>query len=109
MGLLIEDGLTLDGVIPARGKWPELKFRYRPALPEQGFAYAKAKQETGKQLLAATIDLLSKHLVSWDVTDAQDELVPITPAALAKVPQRYLTEMVNFVTGYEDHEADVKN
>ena len=133
MGLLIEDGYTLDGTIPAQGKQPEINFRYRPALYAEVKEWTNSVRTTGKLHEAATVKLLVKHVASWDVTikagslrkimgkdaepvvaDHEDDdvvLVPIHAKTLARVPQPVLDQLVNFVTGYapEDQGDDAKN
>ena len=42
MGLLIQDGFTLDGILPNRpGLHGEIRFKYRPALSERVSGYLK--------------------------------------------------------------------
>ena len=109
--LLIDDGCTEDGVVPATPRTPEVRFRYRPALPEAVYGFLGAPRGSGKQSLAAVVGLLSAHLVSWDVVDARDETVAITPEALGKVPHRVLGKMADAVMGYDAdrQEADAGN
>lgn len=111
MGVLIHDGYTLDGRIPAFGHHPEVSFRYRPALPEQVYEYTNAPKKTGKEELKAVVDLLLKHLVSWDVRDQAGETVPVTADNLKRIPHRVQQKMVDYVTGYaaEEAAADAKN
>ncbi len=111
MGLLIHDGYTLEDTLPKRGRYPAVVFRYRPALAEAVYEYRRASRDGGKEEARATVKLLKDHLVSWDVTDDKDVTVPITPEALAKVPERVQQWLVNYVTGYgpDQQEADVKN
>src|SRR5438046_1370797 len=101
MGLLIHDGHTLEGKIPARGHWPEVNFRYRPALPEDVYEYAyQSNAAPGKGRAKAVIGLLNRQLVSWDVTDEKGESVPITAENLKRVPHGYLEKFLDYVTGY---------
>jgi hypothetical protein len=111
MPLLIQDGFTLDGDIPARGPYPAVAFRYRPALAEDVYEYTQARVDSGKKRLEATVAIVAKHIVSWDVEDGDKKPVPITPATLARVPQPYLDAMLDHVTGYAyvGQAADAKN
>lgn len=113
MGLLIQDGYTLDGVVPKKGRLPEVRYRYRPALAEDVFGYLSAPKDTGKQAMTAAADFLTKHLVSWDVADEKGEALPVTKEALRRVPHLVLRQMVDTVMGYgqdsDAQEADVKN
>lgn len=109
--LLILDGFTLDGKIPARGPYQEVNFRYRPALAEDVYDYTQGKQDTGRQRLTATVALVAKHLASWDVLDDRGTPIPITSEVLRKVPQSHLEAMLNYVTGYTvaEQASDAKN
>ncbi len=110
MGLLINDGMTLTAKVAARGPWPELVAKYRPALPAAVIEYVEACKPSAAARLQATIKLLTDHLVSWDVTDAKGEIMAVTPASLRRVPQPYLDELTNHVTGYGSQaEEDAKN
>ena len=96
MGLLIRDGYTLDGKIPAKpGLHGEVKFSYRPALPERVVEFLRADTSTPVRELANTIKLLSEHLVAWD-----EECDPTSPETLRRVPHSALQLLVNHVTGY---------
>lgn len=110
--LLIHDGYTLDGTIKARGPWPALKFRYRPALPEDACEYLhQTRNLAGKAQIKPICDLLGAHLVSWDVADLKGEVQPIKPELLRRLPHPYLTALVDHVLGYgeAEQEGDVKN
>lgn len=109
--LLIDDGCTEDGIVPATPRTPEVRFRYRPALPEAVYGFLGAPRGSGKQSLAAVVAILSAHLVSWDVADASGATVPVTPEALAKVPHRVLGKLADAVMGYDadKQEADAGN
>jgi hypothetical protein len=98
---IIKDGMTLDGTVAASpGRYPTVKFRYRPALPEDVFSYMETPTPTGKARLDATLTLLTKQLVSWDVVDDAGGMVPITDAILRRTHHVVLTTMLNAITGY---------
>lgn len=109
--IIIRDGFTMAGAIPARGPYPALNFRYRPALPEDVYEFLEAKKNTGKARLAATVALIHKYLISWDVVDDAGEQVVAKPEVLRVVPQWYLEKIIDRVCGYtvEDESADLKN
>lgn len=105
--LLINDGYTLDGTVH-KSPWPKVCFRYRPALPEDVLEYFAGRKDSGKSWLSAMVAILIKQLVSWDVTDEADNLVPINQETLRRVPQPVLSDMVGIVTGW-DAGGDAKN
>lgn len=98
----INDGYTLDGVIPGRvGLYPETPFVYRPALAEHVHAYLMADRSTPPKRLAADLKFLAEHLVS-----VGDHGGPLQPDELRRVHHSALTAMVNAVTGYTEQLAD---
>lgn len=107
--LLIDDGCTLDGVVPATARTPEVRFRYRPALPEAVYEVQHAMKAGGRQEAAGVVAILAAHVVSWDVEGTDGHTVPVTPEMLKKVPYRAQQAMLDFVCGYRDHEGDAKN
>lgn len=108
----INDGYTTEATIPARGPYGSLTFRYRPALGETVYEFL-SQPRVGKKALMNNVNLLMKHLVSWDVMDRSDDsrTVPITEDSLKKMPPSYIDEMVAIVTSYStlEQEGDVKN
>lgn len=109
---LIEDGLTLSASIPAKMPLhPAVNFKYRPALPEDVYAYLRGPQTGGADELKAATKLLAKHLVEWDVTDKSGAPAPLTEETFRRLHQPILALMVNFVAGYtaQEQEADLKN
>lgn len=99
----IKDGCECEGVVPGRGPYDKIVFRYRPALFEDVCVYQDAGG--GKKRAQATIKLLlgantSPCLRSWDLTDARGEPVPITEATLKLVPPPMLDKMLNIVASY---------
>jgi hypothetical protein len=97
MRILIEinDGFTLRGKIEAMpGLYDEVRFDYRPALPERVMTYLKADKSTPAKDLQATLSLLAEHLKGWSL-DA-----PLDEATLRRVPYPALQTLLNHVTGY---------
>lgn len=100
MAFLIRDGFTLEGLVPARpGLHGEVRFSYRPAIPERVGEYLKADASTAPKELANHVKLLLEHLVSWDVEE-NGQPVPLDAAALRRVPHGALQVLLNHVTGY---------
>jgi hypothetical protein len=116
MAHLILDGYTLEGRVAARGPWPELLYRYRPALSEEVFDYlsqsrANAGAASGKQSVRQAAEFACRHLVGWGLLNPQGESVAITPEVLARIPHPYLMAIVNEIMGYssEQQVADLGN
>jgi hypothetical protein len=71
MGLLIQDGYTMEGKLPDRGALHgEITFKYRPALPEAVNAYLKEiNNATADKALAADLRLIAKYVVEIATVD----------------------------------------
>lgn len=130
-GLLIHDGYTLSGKIASQHGFPEINFRYRPALPDQMNGWRTARIENGKDATNAIIRVLDKTVVSWDITDTvgvlrkildnpenlkdrQDDevvMVPIVDKTLRAVPDLILKQLFDVVSGYgpDQQREDAKN
>lgn len=110
--VFIPDGYTFKGKIDGRaGLWPDVTFKYRPALPHAANEYLAAARRTGEDATEADVALLVKHVLSWDAVAADNSAVPLNAAALRKVFPPILTVLVNHVLGYTgpQQETDVKN
>lgn len=112
----ISDGYTITDTIPGRGPWGPIEFTYRPALPEATYDYLETDKRSGKKRMAATLKLLfgsgtDPHVRSWDVKDKEGNMVPVSEAALRKVPAPMLDKMLDIVSGYglAEQEEDEKN
>ena len=111
MSRLLLDGYSLDFVIPARGPWPALKARYRPALYQRLAEYRAAIRDADA---AKTVTEMAKfvkgQMVSWDVAGASG-LMPCTEENIAKLPAPYIDELVAAVSGYmvQEQVSDAKN
>ena len=108
--VLIRDGYTFEGDVPAQGPWPAIHVRYRPAMPEEVSDYLIADRRTGKAKLDATVKLLAKHVLGWDITDDGHATKPDADT-LRRLPYPILEDLVNLVCGYTgtQQEADEKN
>lgn len=110
LSVLIRDGLTLDGKIAAvAGLHGELRFNYRPALPEDVHAFVNLPP---KETFRGTVALVARHLVSWDLLDEREQEIPPTEAHVRRVYYSVLQQLANHVCGYVfsgDAEADLKN
>lgn len=77
----LEDGYTAKGYLKAVPQlYPEVRFTYRPILPEQRAAFVEAvrKAKDGPGAERRTAAILAKHLLTWDVTDSKGDTVSIT-------------------------------
>jgi hypothetical protein len=112
MSLFIDDGFTIEAAIASKGRLPQLKYRYRPAMPEAiheyRFAFNAARDGRGR--LQAETKLLVDHLVSWDAADAKGVTAPINAEWLDKlhdgIRQKLLDEII---WGLEKTEEAEKN
>lgn len=113
MASLILDGYDLDGDVQKRGRFPAIKYVYRPALPDevQEYFMALRKANDGRQSSKVRIDLIAAHVKSWDVQDAGGKNVPADAANLGRVPNYVIDAMVDEITLYAQSEAaaDAKN
>ena len=110
----VNDGYNFDFTIPGRGPWLPITGKYRPASPEAVYEYQDAG--TGKKRMAASVKLLLGPgpvpvLSSWDVVDQAGAPVPISEAAIRRIPAPQLDKLLNIVSGYalEEWEQDAKN
>lgn len=111
MACLIQDAQTLVFKVPARGPWPDMSFRYRRALYQALSENRMAPKDTAQKIVQETCRFIEKHVVSWDVTGPNKEMVPATADNIAKLPAPYIDEMYAAVTGYsvQEQEYDLKN
>lgn len=109
---LILDGYTLDATIPAKGPWPAVSIRYRPALYEEVMEYlAQVGRAPGKAQGKIAFAFLKEHLVGWDIQNAAGNAAEVSVENIARLPQPYVQAMIDQVIGYgEAQEAqDLKN
>lgn len=109
--LFVDDGFVWDWDCPARGVFPAVRGRVRPALPSATYVYLHDAQVSGAARFEATVRLLDAQAVSWDVTDAQGAPVPVTAANLRRCPMHVLEAMLAVALSYgpERQERAEKN
>lgn len=101
MPLKLEDGYTLSGRTTGNGNYgepqPVVCFEYRPPTPRElsAFRYALSTAASGEGQHDTRVAYLLKRLVSWDVLGLDDKPTPITSAALDRVPDPILQDLVN--------------
>jgi hypothetical protein len=100
--LFIDDGLTLDGVIPARpGLHPALAFTYRPATAAEVQRYLNAlARGDERDPIRATVRLVEAHLVEWEAKGKGGEPLPLSEAALRRLRHQVLQGLADHVCGY---------
>lgn len=107
--LVIHDGYTLKaktketaennvGKVVAENL-PIVEFSYRPALPEAlaEWRYSLERAPSGKATVAITAQFVCDHLVSWDVVDGKNVLVPIKPETVKLIPEPILSQIVDAI------------
>ena len=111
----ISDSYTETFHIPGRGPWSPLTGKYRPAMPEAVWEYQDATT-AGKKRMPAAVKLLlgggtDPLIREWDLKDKNDVPIPISEAAIKKIPAPMLDRLLNIVSGYalEETEGDGKN
>lgn len=100
--VLIEDGYTLTAKTEPRGRLPEVKFSYRPALARRVMKYESALALGNTYPEAFTdelIGLVAEHVTSWDV-EGKDGTAKIDKDTVAKVPDPILFQMAKTITGF---------
>lgn len=108
MSASINDGCTLDATIPARGIWPAVAFRYRPALPDAVSDFLRTPKN-GKQAFDILVAFLRKYVVSWDVVDKNGRAVDIGDKGegFRTLAHPYIEAITEYVTGYNGDAAEV--
>jgi len=78
--LFYEEDFTREEVIPEGKFLPEIQFTYKPLTAWQAaqFTQKVVAAKTLEAALAAHIELISKHVVSWNLTKSDDS--PILPS-----------------------------
>ena len=109
----IDDGYDLDGEVPAMARlYAAIPFRYRPALPAEIVAFTRGQNRgTPAQEILHQSQFILDHLVSWDVTNKQGELIRPSLDMLGKMYGNILASFVNHICGWQSpaREADAKN
>ena len=107
-----EDDYTRRGTIPEDEFLPEVKFEYKPLNMLQS-ANLTDDVMNGEGIVGAaqaSIKMLAKHLVSWNLVKADDSTVDCNDMkSLRKIDGRLLQKIAGFIRG--DHgtlEADAE-
>ena len=97
----IDDGYQEDGFLAAeKGLHGDVSFSYRPLLPEQRDAIDEVTMKQGAAKGARAIAAaLAKQVVTWSITDAKGEPVPISPARVGKIRPRLFDKLWAVVAG----------
>ena len=101
---IVLDGYTVDHVLPEGDEYPEVKFSYRPLskLEFVDFNNRLIKtNETPNRGEEIAIEILLKHLVSWDLKDHNGNDVKIDKDTLAKLRTTLSKNILNVVMGYD--------
>lgn len=108
MRLKLDDGYTLSGCtdsVYSDGvreflNLPVVKYEYRPALPDAIYDWQmrSSRAMTGKDQLDAIVDIITKHITSWDVTDKDGGAVLVTAENVRRVPVPILHQILTRVT-----------
>lgn len=112
MSSLLIDGYTLDREIPARGRLPALKFRYRPSLPDaaEEFRIRKGQGRSGKDRVAVETKFILDHLISWDAKGSDGNVIltagPGAEEALNKFHEHFRTELLTAILWGITEEAE---
>ena len=82
----LPDGYTAKGYLAEVPRlYDALRFEYRPCPVDEGSEFLEAGYKlTPKQADARTAQFLSDHLVSWDLTGTDGQLLPIAPSTFLK-------------------------
>lgn len=109
---LIDDGYTIAGKIDRYpGIYPELRFTYRPVLSERRNRYLRDAQDVEK-IVRHRADLISEHVVSWDIRDASGNELPKKYDTVRKLQPLLLDRMIEIIMGYSsngEEATDEKN
>lgn len=104
--LFLDDGCTRDGHVAAEpGLHGSLGFRFRPALAEERYHFARQQDADGKSYARRAAALVSRHVLEWDAP------APLTPDRIGRLHPNVLNKVLDQVLGYTaaDPVADAKN
>lgn len=117
--LNINDGYTRNATIPAEAGRPAVKIKYRPAIGPEFYAYRDSQRGMdGEAVFKSMLELIKKHLVSWDVEiqstkdgKTVSKAAPITDEYLQHLPHQIVEKMIDLIFGYlpSQEDADLKN
>ena len=104
-----DDGYTKPGYIAAKeGFWNALRFTYRPATHAERTAYEDGIRDSkGAAASRVVCTAIAKHLTSWDETDKDGKMVPITAETIGRMENTFLVDrLYNIVRGWECSDPD---
>jgi hypothetical protein len=106
----INDGFTYDGKIEARGKRPQVNFRFRPALSIEVSEYLRGARQAAnaKEEQDNIVKFIKAHLVSWDIKELEQS-IPISPENLRRIPYLETQIFCDYITGFKTIDDDTKS
>ncbi len=104
MRIHLNDGFTWDATLTK----PDIWLRYRPALADQASEYYLARRTAPAE---ATLAMLRKHVLAWDVKDSTGKVAPLKKKTLRLLPHPIIESMLEKVLAYTADEqlADIQN
>jgi hypothetical protein len=106
----IDDGYTELAAIPAReGEWAELKLLFRPMSAGEHSEYAlRAELASDAALPDVAVDMLSRKILDWNLTDGGGRRLEVTAANLLRLKSGLFLALAERILGCQT-EADLKN
>jgi hypothetical protein len=103
-----EDGYTRPGYIaPLPLMHAGLRFTYRPALVEERSQLNDAARQLASHLYDRHVAAFtSEKLVVWDLTDSENQPVPISPRALLRLHPEVFVRLSRIVLGWIASDVD---
>lgn len=111
---LIRDNFTRQGYIEAaEGLHDELRFTYRPMLPEELELVELFRAQNGldvKKTMRRMREEVAERLKSWSEVDEKNDTIPITVDSLKLLPPKVWEKLWLIVTGQRsvDHDPLLK-
>ena len=107
--LFYDDDFTREEVIPEGKFLPEIRFTYKPLTAWQAAQFTQkiVNSKTLEAALAAHIELISKHVVSWNLTKPDDTpIIPTDSNTLYKVDAYVINKVA---TAIKERAGDLLN
>jgi len=112
---VIRDGYTFDGDTNATETCPAIKFKFRPCTHLDKAQWIESESEADESYVKraeAQLDLLEKHIVSWDAKEfTEDGKVmdsPVTRESLAGLPSDPFQMLLLIVVDREGRTAKIR-